>query len=134
MSECIDKLTASGSITPGDPARVLASLKNAFIEERAVIESMDQDKLREIGDKISALFSQLSTLMPSIETYSHDKVQEAASLLREARLLRDENSRLLDKKFYSTGNAVKENRLHLRAIKAYYREDSRSELFLKKNC
>ncbi len=134
MNYCIDKTIASGSITSGDPAQVLSSLKKAFIEERAAIESMDQDKLREIGDRISTLFSDLSLLMPSIEAYSHDKVKEVASLLREARLLRDENSRLLDQKFYSTGSAVKENNLHLRAIKAYYREDSRSELFLKKNC
>ena len=134
MSDCNNNKITSGSITPGDPAQVLTSLKDAFIEERAAIESMDHEKLRNVGDKISALFSNLSSLMPSIEAYPHDKVQQAASLLREARLLRDENSKLLDKKFYSTGRAVKETSLHLRAHKAYYREDNRSELFLKKNC
>jgi hypothetical protein len=134
MSDCINKKNAPGSEALNEPAEVLGSLKDAFLEERAAIESMDQEKLRNVGDTISALFSQLSSLMPSIEAYPHEKVREAASLLREARLLRDENSKLLDQKFYSTGSAVKENRMYLQAHKAYYREDSRSELFLKKNC
>lgn len=134
MSDCINNKISPDNITPNDPAQIMTSLKDAFIEERAAIESMDQERLREIGDIISALFSDLASLMPSIKAYPQDKVKEAASLLREARLLRDENSRLLDKRFCYTGSAVKENRLHLRAIKAYYREDSRSELFLKKNC
>ncbi len=134
MNESFKNNTATGCTTLEDPARVLENLKNAFLEERVAIESMDQEKLREIGDTISALFSDLSSIMHSIEAYPQGKVQETASLLREARLLRDENSRLLDHKYYSTGSAVKESSLHLRAIKAYYKEDNRSELFLKKNC
>jgi hypothetical protein len=139
--EIVDKMsnnTAKNNVTEclalDDIVQVMKSLKDAFKDERAAIESMDQEKLRQISDTISALFTCLSSMMLSLEKYSHEKVQKAASLLREARLLRDENSRLLDKKFYSTGCAVKEGRLHLRAIKAYHREDKRSELFLKKNC
>jgi hypothetical protein len=134
MIDSIDLKESACSINPDDPVQIMTSLKDAFIEERAVIEMNDQERLQKIGDTISVLFSQLSTLMQVIEAYPQDIVQESASLLREARLLRDENTRLLDEKFYSTGSAVKESRLHLRAIKAYYRDDSRSELFLKKNC
>ncbi len=113
--------------------RNINSLKGAFLEERQAIDNFDQDLLRTAGDRIAVIFQELTEQMETISSFPADQVSQAARLLAEARLLREENSRLLLELYHSTGSRIKTGAAGKQALRSYHHEKPEA-LFLKKNC
>jgi hypothetical protein len=113
---------------------LLNRMKDAFFEERAAIKKMDEEKLRESGCRISDLFSEMTFYMSRVEDFPQVHLQQAAEMLRQARLVRDENSRLLKNALDRTGSAIKKSNTGMQAARNYNGYEPVKELFIKKNC
>ncbi len=113
---------------------LLERLREAFLKERAAIEMMNEEELRECGSMISGLFGEMTCYMGRVDKLPQAELKQAAEMLRETRLIRDENNVLLKKALKRTGAAIKNNCTGLQAAKSYHKQEPVKDLFIKKNC
>ncbi len=114
---------------------VLERLSVALKEETAAINNFDDEKLKEHGDIIQALFDELTDSMPSAKDLSIDESKNLYGLLKDVKQHREKNRQLLEKLVKNAGEKINKLSVGRQTLQAYKGlKPDKEELFVKKKC
>lgn len=113
---------------------LLSQMEKAFLEERANISPLNEEGLSKAGEKISALFEEMALFEKEVRVCPKTKLAPLTEKLRQVRLLREENTRLLQKALEDTGLEIKQSDAYRQAAKLYQGQEITKDLLLKKDC